>query len=74
MGECGCDLQVRRCREHADDVVLVLEREEARIAMRWILGYRPGPYPEDREWGRALDQVTRAIAHQLERSEARGSK
>lgn len=28
MGECGCDLRVDRCRDHADDVVLVLSAAE----------------------------------------------
>lgn len=29
MGECGCDLSVTRCRDHDDDVVLVLSSAEA---------------------------------------------
>ena len=36
MGECGCDLVVTRCRDHADDVAIVLTRDVAQAAMGWL--------------------------------------
>lgn len=28
MGECGCNLEVARCKAHATDMVLVADRDE----------------------------------------------
>jgi hypothetical protein len=58
MGECGCDLRVTRCRDHSDDVVLVLSREEAdhidqalSRAISFAVAFADAtPYPDDPRW------------------------
>lgn len=58
MGECGCDLEVVRCSEHADDVVLRMtraERDSIDAALRRAIAsaiahYGNEPYRDDPRW------------------------
>lgn len=74
MGECGCELDVQRCNEHRNDVVVVFDSPEvARAVVDWTVGKRPGPYPEDIEAGRRLDSAVRSIRTGLRVQEGRGA-
>lgn len=58
MGECGCSLEVERCSEHADDVVLVMTRADMKrveealrgAAVAAIAHYSDEPYEDDPRW------------------------
>lgn len=58
MGECGCTLEVARCSEHADDVVLVVARDDLErvdealrsAAVSAIAHYASEPYEDDPQW------------------------
>ena len=57
MGECGCDLEVRRCSAHKDDnTVLVLDREERDALVYMAFG---GEHPNHPGY------VVRSIARKL---------